>query len=73
MDQSLNVLSASIKQIDKDRIDLRKCNTNISQSLNKKLVENHKIDLKIKKLEEEIDKVKGNIKYYEVLENYYIS
>jgi len=72
-DQRINILNETINQLNKDKRDLRKCNTVVSQSLNKKLVENHKIDLRIKKLEEEIDKVKGNIKYYEALGDYYIS
>jgi hypothetical protein len=72
-EQNINILNDSINQLDKDKRDLRKCNTIVSQSLNKKLVENHKIDLRIKKLEEDIDKVKGNIKYYEALGDFYIS
>ena len=72
-DQNINILNNAINQLDKDKRDLRKCNTIVSQSLNKKLVENHKIDLRIKKLEENIDKVKGNIKYYEALGDFYIS
>lgn len=72
-DQNINILNDAIIQLDKDKRDLRKCNTIVSLSLNKKLVENYKIDLRIKKLEEDIDKVKGNIKYYEALGDYYIS
>ena len=72
-DQNINILNDAINQLDKDKRDLRKCNTIVSLSLNKKLVENYKIDLRIKKLEEDIDKVKGNIKYYEALGDYYIS
>ena len=72
-DQNINILNDAINQLNKDKRDLRKCNTIVSLSLNKKLVENYKIDLRIKKLEEDIDKVKGNIKYYEALGDYYIS
>ena len=72
-DQNINILNDAIIQLDKDKRDLRKCNTIVSLSLNKKLVENYKIDLRIKKLEEDIDKVKGNIKYYEALGDFYIS
>ena len=72
-DQNIKILNDAINQLDKDKKDLRKCNTIVSLSLNKKLVENHKIDLRIKKLEEDIDKAKGNIKYYEALGDYYIS
>ena len=72
-DQNLLNIKNSIKQLEKDKLDLRKCNIIVSRVLNKKIVENNQFDLKIKKLQDEIDKVKGSIKYYELLGDYYLT
>ena len=60
-----------IKQLDKDKIDLRKCNIGVSRALNKKIVEYNHLDREIKNLEKNINNIKNSIKYYESLGDCY--
>ncbi len=59
-----NQINASINQLNNDNIELRKCNTAVSRALNRKTVENFQLENKVKKLENEVNKVKESINYH---------
>ena len=59
-----NQINASINQLNKDKIELRKCNTAVSRALNRKTVEHFQLDNKVKNLENEVKKVRESINYH---------
>ena len=64
-------INNTINQLNLDKIELRKCNTVVTQALNKKIVEAYKFENKVRKLSEDINKVKESINYHEKMGDYY--
>ena len=59
-------------ELDQDYLSLNKCRTTIINPINKKTRELNKLNNTIRDLEENIDKVKKNIKFYEYLGNLFL-
>lgn len=55
------------KNLDQDKNDLRRCNFGVSRALNKKQTEEYTYDLRIKKLENEIENKNKSIIYYQYM------
>ena len=55
------------KNLDQDKNDLRRCNYGVSRALNKKQTEQYTYDLRIKKLENEIENKNKSIIYYQYM------
>lgn len=72
IDKNVGQIKYTISQLDKDKNDLRKCNIGISRALNKKIVNNNRLDREIKNLENNINIIRNNIKYYESLGDSYL-
>ena len=66
-----NKINGAINQLDKDFLELRKCNTVVSRVLNKKIIENCNIDNRMKKIENEINKVKESLNYHAYMGDLY--
>lgn len=72
IDKNIGQIKYTINQLDKDKNDLRKCNIGVSRALNKKIVDNNRLDREIKNLENNINSIRNNIKYYESLGDSYL-
>lgn len=71
INQKFQLLEKAINQLNKDHIELRKCNTAVSRALNKKVVENFNLDNKLKNLNNEVEKIIKNINYHEYMGDCY--
>ena len=63
-DNKKEQIKGTINQLNNDKIELRKCNTAVSRALNKRIVDDYNLDCRVKKIENEISKVKESIKYH---------
>ena len=71
IDNHIEKTKNSINQLNKDQIELRKCNAGVSSAFIKVKVEEAKLDKTIEKLEKEIEIVKDNIKCYQNIGDIY--
>ena len=71
IDYKLDQMNSTINQLNRDKIDLRKCNEVVSRVLNKKIVENYNKNRELEKLTKDIDKVIKNINYHEYMGDLY--
>ena len=65
IDEKYLEMKEHIDKLNKDQCELRRCNTIVSRGLNKKIVEDALLGNKVKKLENEINVVKNNIRDHE--------
>lgn len=71
IEYKLGQMKNTINQLNRDKIDLRKCNAAVSRALNKKIVEDFNRNRELEKLSKDIDKVIKNINYYEYMGDLY--
>ena len=71
IDIKMEQMKNTINQLNRDKIDLRKCNEVVSRVLNKKCVEYFNKNRELKKLNIDIDKVIKNINYHEYMGDLY--
>ena len=61
----------AINQLNNDKFELRKCNTVVTQAVNKKIVEAYKLENRVRKLEGEINQIRESINYHERMGDLY--
>lgn len=64
-------LKEFIHKLDKDSVDLRKCNTAVSRAYIKKQTEKYTLEQEIKKLEKEVKSIKDNINFHQYMGDCY--
>ena len=62
-----------IDMLDIDKNDLIKCQKGVVRALNKKINSNNQLNITVRRLEDEIHKINGNINYYQSLGDSYKS
>ena len=71
IEYKLSQMKNTINQLNRDKIDLRRCNEVVSRALNKKTVEDVKKNRELEKLNVDIGKVIKNIQYHEYMGDLY--
>lgn len=71
IEYKLSQMKNTINQLNRDKIDLRRCNEVVSRALNKKTVEDVKKNKELEKLNVDIGKVIKNIQYHEYMGDLY--
>ena len=67
IDEKYSEMKDHIDKLNKDQIELRKCNYFVSRGLNKKVVEDDRLGNKVKKLENDINVVINSIRDHELI------
>jgi hypothetical protein len=65
IDEKYSEMKEHINKLNKDQIELRRCNLIVSRGLNKKIVEDARLGNKVKELEKEINVVRNSIRDHE--------
>ena len=65
IDEKYSEMKEHIDKLNKDQIELRRCNLIVSRGLNKKVVEDARLGNKVKELEKEINVVRNSIRDHE--------
>ena len=71
IDYNLGQMKNTINKLNRDKIDLRRCNEVVSRALNKKTVEDYNKSRELEKLNLDIDKVIKSINYHEYMGDLY--
>jgi hypothetical protein len=71
IEYKLDQMKNTINQLNRDKIDLRRCNNAVSRALNKKIVEDFNKNRELEKLNIDIDKVIKSINYHEYMGDLY--
>jgi hypothetical protein len=71
IEHKLDQMKNTINQLNRDKIDLRRCNNAVSRALNKKIVEDFNKNRELEKLNIDIDKVIKSINYHEYMGDLY--
>ena len=72
-DRKIDQIKESLSILEKDELDLLKCQKVVTRALNKKIYWENEIDNKGKELKEEILKVIGRIKFYQSYGDFFIN
>lgn len=72
-DKTIEEMKQVIDMLDIDKNDLIKCQKGVVRALNKKINSNNQLNITVRGLEDEINKINGNINYYQSLGDSYKS
>ena len=72
-DKTIEEMKQVIDMLDRDKNDLIKCQKGVVRALNKKINSNNQLNITVRGLEDEINKINGNINYYQSLGDSYKS
>ena len=72
-DRKIDQIKESLSILEKDELDLLKCQKVVTRALNKKIYWENELDNKGKELKEEILKVIGRIKFYQSYGDFFIN
>ena len=70
-DKNIEQIEQSLNILEKDNKDLLKCQNGVLRALNKKIHSKSITDMKLRELEDEINKINERIEYYQMLGDYY--
>ena len=70
-DKNMEQIAQILYNLENDNKDLLKCQKVVSRALNRKIYSKSTMDMKLKKLENEIMKINARIEYYQMLGDYY--
>ena len=72
-DKNMEQIAQILYNLENDNKDLLKCQKVVSRALNRKIYSKSTMDMKLKKLENEIMTTNGRIEYYQIVGDYYKS
>lgn len=72
-DKTIEEMKQVIDMLDIDKNDLIKCQKGVVRALNKKINSYNQLNITVRGLEDEINKINGNINYYQSLGDSYKS
>jgi len=70
-DKNIEQIEQSLNILETDNKDLLKCQNGVLRALNKKIHSKSITDMKLRELEDEINKINNRIEYYQMLGDYY--
>ena len=70
-DKNIEQIEQSLNILETDNKDLLKCQNGVLRALNKKIHSKSITDMKLRELEDEINKINNGIEYYQMLGDYY--